>query len=403
MRWVYILIHSVKAAISSKLRFFFSLFSIALGVASITIIVAAVEGAYKRAYDIIDRFGPDSALVISGNRQQRAIGIREKVLTFDDMRMIRENFPTAYLVVPMTVKSGVSVSYGGNRHQTRIIGSTPRYSISWTWPIAMGNDFTDSDVKGYRNVCIIGRYVKEKIFMNEDPIGRYILVNKIPVRVIGVLSERGITGTGHNLDDRIIMPITTVMKKLQNETKYISAIRIRFLDGKNVEKHTEAIKELLRKNHHIRRDEQDDFFIITPKQIVKFLVTLTGSLVAFLGIVGGLSLVVSGFVITNLFLIAVKERSNEIGIRRAIGARKRDIMFQFFAEVFVITTAGAVAGFVLGIISSTLLRRVAEFPIHFSYKAFLASILTAWIIALLSGLQPARLASNMKPIEAIRA
>jgi putative ABC transport system permease protein len=309
--------HSLRATLSYRLRGFFCLFSVALGVASITIIVAAVEGAYKKAFDIIERFGPDSALILSSGREQRAIGIREKVLDFEDLQSIKDNFPTSYLVVPMTSKRGVSVSYRGKRHQTRIIGSTPQYSISWTWPMEMGMDFREEDVNGYRNVCLLGQYVRDKLFRDEDPVGKYIVIDRIPTRVMGVLSERGITGSGHNLDDRIIMPITTVMKKLLNEDKYISAIRVRFTDVRNMEDHVDKISELLRIRHNIRENEDDDFFVVTPKEIVKFLVALTGSLVAFLGIIGGISLVVSGFVIANLFLISVSERLQEIGIRRA--------------------------------------------------------------------------------------
>jgi putative ABC transport system permease protein len=244
--------------------------------------------------------------------------------------------------------------------------------------------------------------VRDKLFRDEDPVGKYIVIDRIPTRVMGVLSERGITGSGHNLDDRIIMPITTVMKKLLNEDKYISAIRVRFTDVRNMEDHVDKISELLRIRHNIRENEDDDFFVVTPKEIVKFLVALTGSLVAFLGIIGGISLVVSGFVIANLFLISVSERLQEIGIRRAVGAKRREILLQFLFEVFVITTAGALFGFLLGYVSSHFLKQVAEFSIHFSYKAFLGAMFVAWLVALISGLQPARAASRVNPIESMR-
>lgn len=397
-----VLRYALKASLAYRLRGFFCLFSVALGVASITIIVAAVEGAYKRAFDIIERFGHDSVLILGGSQQTRAVGIRERTLTFEDITSINNHFPTAYLVVPMTSKGNVSVSYASRRHQTRVIGSTNQYSLAWTWPISMGTDFQEEDVKGYRNVSLIGQFIKERLFNNKDPVGNYIIVNNMPVKVIGVLSERGTSPGGGNLDDRIIMPITTVMKKLLNEHKYISAIRIRFSDLNNINYYIEELRNILRKNHNVRGQESDDFFIVTPKEIVRFLVSLTGSLVAFLGVVGTISLVVSGFVIANLFLISVKERSQEIGIRRAVGARRLDIMVQFLSEVFIITTCGALSGFMIGLLSASLLRRVADFPIHFSYKAFLASMAIAWVVAFLSGLHPARTASRMHPIEAIR-
>ncbi len=401
-RIINILKSSFRVVISFKLRTFFCLLSVALAIASITIIVAAVEGAYKRAYDLIERFGPDSILILSGSDELRAAGLRQLTLTLDDVRAIKDAFPVAYLVVPLRSKGNVVVSHRNKRHQTRVIGSTPDYSISWTWPVVEGSDFTEEDIRGLKNVCLLGQYVSTALFEDKSPVGKFLLVNKLPCQVIGVLSERGVSQIGTNLDDRIIMPITTVMKKLLNETRYVSAIRVRFSDQKNLREWIEQLRFFLRQRHGLRSDQTDDFRMITPERIIQFLVRLTGSLVVFLGVTGIASLVVSGFVLANLFLLSVKERTAEIGIRRAAGAKKKDIIHQFLFESSIITTAGGFVGFLTGVVGSKLLIMIADFPIHFSWKAFLIGLLLSIVIGLLFGLQPARRAANLNPIEAIK-
>jgi putative ABC transport system permease protein len=224
----------------------------------------------------------------------------------------------------------------------------------------------------------------------------------LPVQIVGVLSERGTSPSGDLLDNRIVIPITTLMRKLQNETKYVSALRIRFIDQENLYSYLEELKIFFRKRHGIPEGEPDDFTIISPKEIIKFLVALTGSLVVFLGITGVISLIVAGFVLANLFLLSVKERTKEIGIRRATGAKKNDILLQFLFESVVITTIGGILGFILALLSSKLLMLIAEFPIYFSWKAFVVGLLLSWVVGIGFGLQPAKRAADLNPIEAIR-
>lgn len=401
-RLIKIVSQSIKAVRAYKLRTLFCLITVSLGIASITIIVAATEGAYQKAFEIVDRFGPDSLLVFGSGEEARAIGQRQKTITLDDIEAIKQAFYSAYLVVPMTAMREITVSYKEKKYQTMIVGSTSDYSRVWTWPVIQGSDFTEEDVKGLRNVGLIGQFVAKELFGEQDPIGKSILIGRIPVQIVGVLSERGTTPAGDRLDDRIIIPITTLMRKLQNETKYVSAIRIRFIDQQNLQKYVQELKLFLRKRHHLPPEEPDDFTIISPKDIVKFLVALTGSLVVFLGITGVISLIVAGFVLANLFLLSVKERAVEIGIRRAIGAKKKDIMYQFLGESVLITTIGGLCGFILALLSSNLLIYIAQFPIHFSWKAFVAGLVLSWIVGIVFGLQPANRASNLRPVEAIK-
>ncbi|MBF0316802.1 MAG: ABC transporter permease [Nitrospirae bacterium] len=410
-----------KAVVAFKLRAFFCILSVSLGIAAITIIVATVEGAYKKAYDIIDIFGPDSLLILGGNTEARAVTQRQKTITLDDVNAIRGGFPSAYFVTPMATRGGVDVSYRDHRHQTLVIGSTSDYAASWSWILAEGVDLSSDDVTGRRNVCLIGQYVATQLFdqppplrageepdptrgrtRSVSPVGKTILVDRLQCRVVGVLSQRSASQMGHNINDRIIMPITTVMRKLQNESRYVTMVKLRFRDAQYLKSWIEQLRQFLRQRHRIKFDQGDDFTIVSPDEIIRFLVAFTGSLVVFLGITAVVSLLVSGFVLANLFNLSVRERTNEIGIRRALGARKNDIFHQFILESTILTTAGGLIGFVLGLVSSKFIVMIAEFPIHFSWKAFVTGLGMAIVVGVVFAVAPARAAANLNPIEAIR-
>lgn len=401
-RLIRILLQSLRAVIALKIRTFFCTLSIAIGISAITIIVAATEGAYQKAFEIVETFGPDSIFIVGGSEKSRAVAQRQKTLTLADAGAIRSAFATAYLVVPMTTVQDVIVSYKGNRYSAPIVGTTSDYSRSWSWPVVEGSDFTDDDLRRLANVALLGNETMKQLFGEENPVGKTIRVRQIPVQVVGVLLERGSAQGGGNMDNRVIMPLSTVMKKLQNEAKYVTFIRVRFEDQENLDQHMEALKAFLRTQHRLPDGEPDDFQIFSPKDIIKFLVALTGSLIAFVGIVGIISLMVAGFVLANLFHLSIRERTGEIGIRRSVGAKRRDILFQFLGEALIITTAGGLCGFLMGVVFARLLQYVEAFPIHFSWMAFAIGLFLSWLVGIIFGLRPASQAARLEPIEAIR-
>ena len=403
MKIIKLFFESLLAVKAYKLRTLFSVIGIALGIASLSIIVASVEGAFHRAYKIIDVFGPESIIIFGGKEENKGVRVRVKTLTIYDLQALKKAFPEIKLIMPVLFVDDMPVRYKKNSTKTKGYGVSTEYEEAWSWYLKEGRFFTEEEQKEKKYVCIIGTYVEKELFEKENPVGKVIFINKIPCKVLGVLEKRGTTPTGRNLDNRVLMPYTTVMYKINHDPIYINAIRIKFYKGVDVNNLVEEIRQFLRKRHHLKEDEEDDFFILSPKEIIRFLVTLTGSLVLFLGLSSAISLTVGGFVLANLFLLSVNERKQEIGIRRALGAKKRDILIQFLYEAVIITTIGAVLGFILGVLGSKLLTLIAEFPVYFSYKAFVISLVVSVIVGVISVLNPALKASNLNPIEAIRS
>ncbi|ACO03825.1 MAG TPA: hypothetical protein DEP48_01430 [Persephonella sp.] len=389
---------SLTAVKSFKLRTFFSVIGIAFGIASLSIIVAAVEGAFKRAYEVVESFGPDSVLIFGGSQEQKGIRSRQKTLTIYDIKDLKRAFPEIKIIMPI-VRVRTKVYYRGNVEETRLYGVDTNFEEAWSWYLLEGRMFTDQELKRKENLCIIGKYIKETLFKNEDPLGKSIILNRLPCRVIGVLSERGTTPTGRNLDNRVLMPYTTVMYKINHDPVYISSIRIRYYPGVDLSSVIKETERFLIMKHHARKD---DFFILSPTEILNFLVALTGTLILFLGFSSTISLSIGGFVLANLFLLSVSERKKEIGIRKALGAKKKDIMLQFITEAVIITSIGAFIGFGLGVISAKLLKNIVDFPVHFSIEGFLIALVVSFIVGVVSSLNPALKAANLNPIEAIR-
>jgi len=392
---------SLQAAVAFKTRAFFCILSVALGIASVILIVAAMEGAYVKAFDVVEKFGPDSVMVTGGDRQLRATGNVEKTITLDDLAAIKESFPEGYVVNPVVTIGTSRVSYKSRKFQTHLVGVGEDYSIAWSWPLVQGRGIIRNDIIGIKNVGVIGQYLAKELFGENNPVGKYIFIKGFPVRVIGILQRKGMTPNGQNLDNRILIPLTTAMKKVQNEKKYISAIKVRFSDQARVNYYVEELEDFLKKRHKLLPGARSDFTTISPKEIVVFLVTLTGTLILFIGTSGIISLFVAGFVIANLFLLSVKERSQEIGIRRALGASQGDIILQFLGESVILTTLGGIAGSLLGFFSSKLFSAVADFPMHFSWKGFAAGLLLSSLVGILSGIQPSLVAARLNPVEAM--
>ena len=394
---------AMEAVWAYKLRSVFVTAAIALGIAALTIIVTSVDGAQRKALEIVDMFGPDAVFVLGGDIRSRAVGKRTYTLTWDDARRLRQSLPGAYLVVPMRAKRGVMARAGGRSKEISVVvGATEGYAKVWNWPLTEGRDITRRDVTLGAKVGLIGDQAAEDLFGATSPIGKVIFLADIPVRIIGRLSYRGFTGGGSNLDERVVIPLTTLTQRFNMNRKYFRALRIKVHDPERMDAHVENVRSLLRHLHGLQDGQDDDFTLLTADEILKFIGMLKGGLVAFLGVTATVAMLVGGFVLANLFYISVGERTNEIGLRKALGAPAWAITTQFLFEAAILPVAGALVGMGLGMGLGQALSRLGILEIQFSCKVFFLALGSAVAVGLVFGIRPARRAARLDPVAALR-
>jgi putative ABC transport system permease protein len=396
---------AVLALFAHKARSCFVIAAVAMGVAALTVIVASVDGARRKALEIVDFFGPDAVMILGGDIENKPVGQRRDTLTWADARTIERSLPGAYAVLPMRSTHSITLKYGNKNHESPIVvGATENYATTWNWPLVEGRDLSADDVKYGAKVALIGDEPARQLFGDASPLGHTIMVKNLPVQIIGRLSYRGLTGGGSDvtIDDRIIMPISTLTQRFNLDRNHFRGLRVKFHDPTLIDAHKENLRGLLRHLHKLSPTDADDFTILSASEILKFLTAFTGGLVAFLGITAGVAIVVGGFVLANLMFLSVSERREEIGLRKAVGATSGAITAQFLSEALYLTTAGAFCGVGLGVALGESLSRLGLLELRLSPKIFVFSLAAALGIALVFGLKPARKAASLAPIEALR-
>ncbi|MBC17758.1 conserved membrane protein of unknown function [Pseudodesulfovibrio profundus] len=394
----------LEAVWAFKLRSLFVVLGVALGIASLTLIVTAVDGANRKAMEIVDMFGPNSALIFGGNFKKRAVGMRTLTLTREDEARMRDSLPGVYQVLPMRAKRGQTVKYGNRNYpDVLILGTTQDYSDSWDWPLVEGRDLTAEDEERGTKVALLGDKPARELFGDESPIGKVIYISNIPFQVVGRLMYRGFTtGGGGDIDNRIIIPLSTLLQRYNLDRKYHRALRVKFHEADYMEAHTENLRSFLRHQHKLGETEDDDFTILTADEVLRFLSMFKGGLTIFLGVTATIAMLVGGFVLANLFSISVSERAEEIGLKKALGARSSSIMLQFLVEACALTLMGGILGLFLGLGLGQFLSRLDILTIQFSWKAFLMALAGSQVVGLIFGLKPAKQAADLDPIQALR-
>lgn len=393
---------AMEAVWAYKLRSVFVSLGIAMGIAALTVIVTSVDGAQRKAMEIVDMFGPDSVFILGGDIRSRAVGKRTLTLSLHDAQRLRQSLPGAYLVVPLRAKSSVTIRSGGKSKTMRIIGSTAGYAQAWNWPLSEGRDITKREAALGSKVALVGDATAREFFGDESPIGKVITLGNFSVRVVGRLSYRGFSGGSSNIDERIVIPLSTLTQRFNLNRKYFRALRVKFRNPDAMEHHVENLRSLLRHLHGLEDGEDDDFTILTADEILKFIGMLKGSLAIFLGVTAAVAMVVGGFVLANLFYLSVSERTSEIGLRKAVGAPAWAITAQFLFEAIILTILGALIGMGLGLGLGQLLTNLGILEIQFSAKVFVLALGSASIIGVVFGIRPARKAARLNPIAALR-
>ena len=299
------------------------------------------------------------------------------------------------------VRTNAQVVYGASNWATQIQGTTADFPIVRAWPVGSGVFITDSDVRGAAKVCVLGINVAEQLFGDADPVGSTVRIKDMPFRVVGVLSLKGGQSWGGSQDDVIMVPLTTAQRKLAGRT-HLNSIGISAVGQKEVTAAEEQVTELLRQRHRIRAGMDQDFFIFSQQEIANSAAETSKVMTMLLASIAAVSLMVGGIGIMNIMLVSVTERTREIGIRRAIGARRRDIMMQFLAESAFLSLAGGALGVALGIGAATAVTQFARWPTMIEPTAVALAFGFSTAIGIFFGYYPALRAAALDPVEALR-
>ena len=391
---------SMGAVMKHKIRTFLIVLAIVVGIATLTVIVALTQGANKKIMQQINNFGPDAIMVHSGGGKMRGPATASEAdLTKKDMEDI-QNIDGVKLVSPFQISLDMPVKYGNKFTTSWIFGVEQNWQEAWKRGASKGDFISDSDNEQLSKVCVIGQTAAKELFAGANPIGESILVENVSFKIVGILEKRGQSPVGTDFDNLILIPFTTASRRLMNQPLYITQARVVIFNPTQANAIASRIKEALRANHHLADTEEDDFRLTTAGEITKMVKGTSQTLNIFLWLVGIISPFVGGSVLMNIMLMAVSERKREIGLRRAVGAKKKHIIFQFLAESLVLTFVGGAFGVITGVIIAILLSLSGK-PISITWQPFAVAFLFSAVIGLFFGIYPARKAAALDPAGAL--
>jgi putative ABC transport system permease protein len=393
----------LQALSRNRMRSALTVLGIVIGVGAVIATLAIGQGAREAVQANIRALGANTLTVMPGTIT--AGGARGGMgsittMTVEDAEAIRRECPTVQAVAP-GVRIVAQVVYGANNWSTQVQGTTADFPLIRQWPLERGVFITDSDVRGAAKVCVIGSNVAQQLFGSADPVGNVVRVKDVPFRVVGVMTTKGGQGFGGNQDDIVLIPLTTAQRKLMGIT-HVNSIAISAVSESEVDLAVEQITDLLRQRHRIRPGGDLDFFIFTQKEISSSAEATSKVMTSLLASIAAVSLLVGGIGIMNIMLVSVTERTREIGIRRALGARRRDIMMQFLTESAFLSLAGGALGVALGVGAATLVTQIARWPTIIQPASVILAFGFSTAIGLFFGYYPALRASSLDPVEALR-
>jgi len=399
---------AVGALRANKLRSILTMLGIIIGVAAVIAMISVGSGATERIEDQISSIGSNLIIVLPGSIT--ASGIRlgtgnAVTLTTDDARAIATECPAVAEAAPV-VRGGAQVVYGNNNWATSIQGTTPEYLDIRDLPVIAGTAFTQQDVESATKVALLGKTVKDNLFGSEDPVGKVIRIKKVPFNVIGLLEPKGQSPTGQDQDDLIVIPITTAKKKVlggtQANANSVGAIIIQARGPDLMKDAQDETRALLRERHHLASNQDDDFTVRNLEELFKAQESSARVMSILLASIASVSLIVGGIGIMNIMLVSITERTKEIGLRLAVGAKTGNILTQFLVEAITLAVLGGIVGTAAGVTSSVLISYFAGWSTHTGAGAILLAFAFSALVGMFFGYYPARKAALMNPIEALR-
>jgi len=399
---------AIIAILRNKTRSFLTTLGVIIGVAAVIAMMAIGEGAKKMIEDQFAAMGTNLLVVMPGSTTSggaRGGSGSMPSLTWEDLKAIREQVSSVANAAP-SLRSNAMVISEDQNWTTTVYGTTPEYFAIRSWPIARGEGLTSSDVDGGAKVVVLGRTVVDKLYgPSADPVGQVLRIKNMPFQVVGVAAVKGQSAMGQDYDDAVFIPVTTFQAKIQGGLQaYINgSIMVTATGPTTVAKAQDEITELLRDRHHIRKGADDDFSIRNLAEMASAQQEGTKTMTTLLASVAAVSLLVGGIGIMNIMLVSVTERTREIGIRIAIGAKARDILAQFLTEALSLSLAGGLIGIAIGVYSAYEIAARFKWPILIRPDIIVISVVFSILVGVVFGLYPARKAARLDPIEALRS
>jgi putative ABC transport system permease protein len=400
------LLIALRALMVNKMRSTLTMLGIIIGVGAVIAMIAVGTGAKTRIADQIASMGSNLLIVLSGSSTSGGMRMGAgtvPTLTFDDARAISVEIPSVKYVAPNL--SGVAqVVYGNQNWSTIINGATPEIFEIRGWPLAAGRSFSQQDLDGAAKVCILGKTVADNLFGAIDPVGQIVRIKRVPFTVVGVLVAKGQSTWGQDQDDVIFVPLTAAQKRLfgMQFPGMVRGITVQAREAEGMKEAETQITDLLRQRHRLSAGQDNDFSVRNLTEVMSSAEESADVMSRLLGAIASISLIVGGIGIMNIMLVSVTERTREIGIRIAVGAKSRDILLQFLIESLVLSLIGGTLGIGSGIAGTLILSSFTQWPTVFSVNAILLAFLFSGAVGVFFGFYPARKASLLNPIEALR-
>jgi putative ABC transport system permease protein len=403
MRYFVILKAAFRALRRNKMRTVLTMLGIIIGVGAVIAMVGIGNGAKAQVHARIAALGQNVIMVFAGSINRGGVYSGSGgagTLTVEDALAIEKEVPGVSVVSP-EVRSGAQLMAGNNNWSTSVMGEGVGYLTLRVWDLEDGSMFTDADVRAAAKVCILGKTTADHLFPDEDPVGKTIRIKNVPMKVIGVLKAKGASMFGSDQDDTVVVPYTTGMKRFAGVTT-LRMINVQAATAEQMTEVQNGIAELLRQRHRIQAGRDDDFIMRNQQEIAEAMSATTEVMTALLAAIASVSLLVGGIGIMNIMLVSVTERTREIGIRMAVGARGRDILLQFLIEAIALSSTGGLLGILSGILGAKIITMTKNWPTLVSPQSILIAFAFSAAVGVFFGFYPARKASQLDPIDALR-